>query len=73
MMVYVDFHKHLYGNLFLLDGGLVAYPPETKEKHHLVALKIRLEAHIFVLSAAVVAAEVAAAAAAVALPASDIP
>ena len=41
-----------------------AYLPEDKEKHHLVALKIRLEAHILVLSAAAVAAEMSAAAAA---------
>ena len=52
--------------------------------HHLIGLKIRLESHIFVLSAAAVAAEVAAAeaaaaeaaaaeaSAAAALPASDI-
>ena len=47
-------------------------PPKAEEKHHLIALKIRLETHILVLSAAAVAAEVAEAAAA-ALPASDIP
>ena len=41
-------------------GGLGAISPEAKEKHYLVALKIRLEAHILVLSAAAVAAEVAA-------------
>ena len=40
----------------------MAYPLEAKEKHNLVALKIRLEAHILGLSAATVAVEVAAAA-----------
>ena len=34
----------------------VALSSEAKEKHHLVALKIRLEAHILVLSAAAEAA-----------------
>ena len=48
----------------------IGVAPEAKEKHHLIALKIRLEAHTLVLSAAaveVIAAET------VALPASDIP
>ena len=73
----------LWQFIFSWWGVRVAYPPEAKEKHHLVALKIRLEAHILVLSAAAVAADVAteavaaaaeaAAAAAAALPASNIP
>ena len=77
----------LWQFIFSWWGVRVAYSLEAKEKHHLVALKIRLEAHILVLSVAAVAAEVAAAAeavdtaaeaaaeaaAAAALSASDIP
>ena len=32
-----------------LGGGFGGGAPEAKEKHHLIALKIRLEAHILVL------------------------
>ena len=49
---------------FLVEGSGGLAPPKPKKKHHLFALKIRLEAHILVLSATAVAAEVAAAAAA---------
>ena len=48
----------LWQFIFSWWGVRVAYPLEAKEKHHLVALKIRLEAHILFLSAAAVAAEV---------------
>ena len=62
--------------IFFLDSFNWNGDP-TIISHHLITLKIRLESHIFVLSAAAVATEVAAsgaaAEAAAALPASDIP
>ena len=53
---------------FFLVEGSGGFAPKANEKYHLVALKIRLEAHIFVLSVAMVAAEMSAAAAAAAVP-----
>ena len=81
-MVYVNFHKPFFPRdfsmtiIFSLDSFNWNGDP-TIISHNLIALKIRLESHIFVLSAAAVATEVAAAGAAAeaaaALPVSDIP
>ena len=59
MLIFMNFSMAVY---FFLVEVQVAYSAEAKEKHHLIALKIRLEAHILVLSAAAaVAAEITAA------------
>ena len=87
-MGYVYFHKPICPRDFPMTIFLASFNwngNPTIFSHHLIGLKIRLESHIFVLSAAAVAAEMAAseataseaaaeaeAAAAVALPASDI-